>query len=431
MGYRGDIRIDLLNSGLGEGSSFYSSYHRHMSDKLVLWKPRGENLPAQLIADIQLLKTFSRLLAEGNRWDVIHVHEWPALQVAWAARDALKVPLVATMHLCISILGEVDGSPQADWEATDKTLLAKLQRDLPKSEAQLLANKFVSAGAPGRELSAYLMNQEARLIVESDETILCSRAYVEMAQKHFLGNGLIKKRINMIHNGIDPEEWNPRAGDGERAKEEHYLPMDRPIALYAGRIAHMKGVEPLLTAIEQKDSGYCAVIVGAVNAVTEEDAESWDVTKRIRALQKAHPERLRWLNYQHGQKLKDLYAAADVGLMPSIHEPFGIVALEFMAMGVPLIATEVDGLGEIVQSGKGDANEYAMIIPPKEPGHIVQALELLKDPKRKEFLTAQGLKRIKSFSWEEAADKTVGVYRQAIASANTLLVRRSRERERK
>lgn len=175
----------------------------------------------------------------------------------------------------------------------------------------------------------------------------------------------------------------------------------------------MKGIEPLLEAIEQEDTGYLTLLVGAVNANSKEEADAWGITKRIKALQEAHPERLRWLDYQTGQDLKDLYACATIGLMPSIHEPFGIVALEMMAMGIPLISTEVDGLGEIVADG---SNEYSMIIPPNRPDHILQAMKILKAEDVRLELRELGLKRVKDFSWEEVAAKTVDVYRQAILS---------------
>jgi len=415
MGYRGDVKVDLLSGGLGEGSSVYLSYHRHMASKVVCFKPRSENLATQLIQDMQLAKTLQRLLAEGHRWDVIHCHEWNSLQVAWGAREALNVPLVSTMHLCISTLGEHDGSPSVDQDEEDKRLLAKViaRSDLNEDEIKTVKAKFALAGIPGRELINYIHNQEARLIVESDETILCSKSYAEMAKRYFLGD-VFEKPLNMIYNGIDLESWNPKAGNAERAIRKFHLPYDRPIALFVGRVAHMKGLIPLLNALEQTDPGYLVLLVGAVNAVTDEEGEAWDVTKKIRSIVKRHPERLRWLEYQRDQILKDVYASATVGVMPSIHEPFGLVALEFMAMGVPLIATEVDGLGEIVCSGKGEENEYALIIPRNSPEAILKALETLKDETRRDYLRKQGLKRVQDFTWEEAAAKTVDVYRRAI-----------------
>jgi len=378
MAKRGDIEIHFLTSGPGEGCSEYLGFQKWQSDKLVCWKPRDASMVSLLLGDMQLEKTLCRMLALGHRFDLVHVHEWNALQVAWAARDALQVPLVGTMHLCMSKLREVDRKPddKGEWSQHD----------------------------------AYMINQEGRLVVESDELILCSDAYVRIAREQYM----TRRPIHRIYNGINLVEWNRLVGDGLTARVEENLP-HRSIALYVGRIATMKGIETILDAAET-DSGYCIVLVGEVNANTDDERESWPITQRIRALEKEHPERLRWLGFRHDQRLKDLYRAADVVLMPSHHEPFGIVSLEAMAMGVPFITTEVDGLGEVVLDG---TKEFALIIPPRSPEAILQALEQCRRAEVRAELAEMGRSRAQAFSWEKAADETVRVYHQAIERRRT------------
>lgn len=377
MAERDDVEIDLLTSGPGEGSAEYLGYTRHLSDKLVCRKPIGPNMNAYRLADWQLAKTLAKLLAEGRRWDVVHAHEWNSVELGRMARDALQIPLVGTMHLCLTRLSMYEECP------TD------------------------NPGSAVSEEWLFMLQQEAHLVVDSDELILCSRAYERMARELFM----TRRPIQVIYNGIRTEEWNPSAGSGNRARATHNLP-PRPIALYVGRVADMKGVRPLLSALEERDTGYCCVLVGEVNADTPEQVECWEVTKRIKALQAAHPERLRWVQFQHGGALKDLYAAAQVGLVPSIHEPFGIVALEHMAMGVPLITTEVDGLGEIVVDENGE--EYSLIVPPNDPGALLEALRLLEDKDSRDELRALGLRRVEAFNWADVAGQTVSVYKRAV-----------------
>lgn len=368
------VDVDILTSGPGEGVQDYLGCRKHPADKLVCWKPRRPDMSSLYSADFQLAKTLARLLAEGYRWDVVHVHEWNAVQVARMARDALRVPLVGTMHLCVTDLMLQDWRPGTTYQETD----------------------------------LYLMQQEGHLVADVDELILCSNAYVQMIRRRFM----VDRPINMIYNGIHSTEWerNPNAARRIRAKLELG---SRPIALFVGRIADMKGIRLLLSAIEAEDTGYQIVIAGEVNANTEEDKECWDVTARLRRLCDEHPERVRWVGFQQDGDLRGLYSAADVGLMPSINEPFGIVALEFMAAGVPLISTEVEGLGEIVTDG---AREFALIIPPGSSSDIVAALSFLRyNRDAKAQLSTLGLQRVEDFTWYDAAVQTKKVYENAQA----------------
>ena len=395
MARREDVEIDLLTTGPGEGMVEIDGYRKHRSDKLVCWKPRAPDLAALLAADIQMARTLAQLLAQGRRWDVIHAHEWNTVQVARMARDALQIPMVGTLHLCITRLMQVDSQP----------------------------------GAPS-ECDLYLMQQEGHLVCDPRELILCSKSYVKQVRETFMTD----RPVHMIYNGIDRERWFREAGDGDRARFQHGLPTgklagafgeDRPIALYVGRIATMKGITQILDAVEAEDNGYCVVCCGEVNANTDADKEAWSVTQRIRALEACMPWRFRWLGFRHGQELLDLYAAASVGLMPSIHEPFGIAALEHLAMGVPLIATEVDGLGEVVVDDcdtvaeRDQAEEFGIIIPARSPRAIVEALKLRRGlaPAVVEEMRQAGYRRCQAFSWDTAAEQTVKVYHQATGGA--------------
>lgn len=378
MAERDDMQVDLLTQS-PEDDGLYLGVNKFVADRLVCYKPPHPGMSGLLITDIQMLKTVLRLYAEGRRWDVIHAHEWGAQQVARAVRDSLDLPLVSTMHLCITKLAQLEA--------------------LDDQEA---------APQPPPEDNVYLMTQEGKLIGESDELIMCSRAYGRLAREVFLSD----REVNVIYNGVRCDEWHPGAGNAARARSKHGL-NGRPIALFVGRIATMKGIVEVLDAVEAEDTGHTVVLAGEVNANNEEQKEGWDVTQRIRRLEKELPERFRWVGFQHGQDLKDLYAAAQVGLMPSTHEPFGIVALEAMAMGLPLITTDVDGLGEIVTDSEG--GEYALIIQPKSGQQIVEGLKLLGGSEELRMeLSELGRKRAHDFDWHVAVDQTVGVYRRVI-----------------
>lgn len=376
MAKRDDVEVELLTSGRGEGSEEWRGFARHLSDKLICRKPQQPNMNALRLADFQLAKTLARLLAEGKRWDLVHIHEWNSVEVGRMVRDALKVPMVGTLHLCLTKLSQFESCPT----------------DQARSEAS-------------SEEWSYMLQQEAHLAVDSDRFIVCSRAYEQIARECFL----TRRKIDVIYNGIDCEVWSPDTGSGVRARATHNLP-PKPVALFVGRIADMKGIRVLLDAIESAGDDFIFVIVGEVNADTQERADAWDVTQRIKRIESEQPQRLRWVKFQSGQALRDLYAAAHAVIMPSIHEPFGIVALEAMAMGTPLIATEVDGLGEIVNDEQG--NEYAFIIDPGRPDHIVEGLTTLLDAEKRAALSSAGLKRVDDFDWRTVAEQTAKVYKE-------------------
>jgi len=384
------VEIDLLTDGMfkpgaanPDGSIPYLGFKKWLRDTHTCWRPTGPDMSCLFTTDLLMAKTLMRMIAEGRRWDVIHMHEWGSVQLGRMARHALNVPLIGTMHLCLSYLAHLSGGNLA----------------------------------LGCEADRYMCQQEGNLLCDPDESILCSEAYVKVARDYMLAD----RPFRMIHNGINREEWNPQTGDGARAVVTNEL-TSRPIALYVGRIAEMKGIVSILDALESCDPGWQVVLAGTVNANTEEEKEGWYVTRRIRALEAAHPERLRWVGFKHGKPLKDLYRAATVCLMPSTHEPFGIVALEAMAMGVPLISTEVDGLREVVCSGSG---EYALIIPPGDSASIVDALSLLEKPELRADLRELGLKRAADFTWEKAAAETLTVYNEAVRNHASRIKRAS------
>jgi glycosyltransferase involved in cell wall biosynthesis len=371
-------QVELLTSGPGEGSHQVNGYIKHLSDKLTAWKPRRADLACLLLTDLQLLRKAAQLLAAGHQWDVLHAHEWNAVQTGRLLRDACQLPLVGTLHLSMNGLTE--------WT------------DEPLYQGHPLAGRLTEADLYQRQMEGHLC------VTDTARLITVSHAYGELVRNMY------GRTPDVVHNGINRDEWNPSNGSGPRARRDHQLP-DRPLALFTGRIATMKGVEYILRAVRSRDLGYCVVLAGEVNATTEEQREQWTVTRQLRQLQAAHPERLRWLGFRKSQELRDLHLAADVALMPSTTEPFGIAALEAMAMGTPLISTEVDGLGEIVKDGR---REYAMIVPPHSSEDIAQALELLRSPVRRHELRALGLERAGHFTWADAAAKTVAVYSHAV-----------------
>jgi glycosyltransferase involved in cell wall biosynthesis len=374
MARRPGTEIDLLTTGPSPCKEF-DGYRKWTYSHRVSQKPPAPGIRAVFQSDLQMLGRLLEMNRAGMEWDVIHAHEWSSWQVAQLAQQAFDLPIVSTMHLCMSALRT---------------------RDLPMD--------WVPRDQSWSELDVWIANQEGKLCIENDELILCSDSYCQIASQEY-GLGVICKEPHLIPNGIDLDDWHPGSGYGERARREHALE-NRPVALFVGRIATMKGIEYLLEAVEREDTGYQVVIAGEVNA--DVGGEDWHVTQKLRYLQNRYPERLRWLGFQRDQELKDLYSAARVVVMPSTHEPFGIVALEAMAMGVPLITTGVDGLSDVVD------DECSLRIRPRSSKAIITALHDLKDAGNRGDLQNAGIERVKQFNWDSIAEQTLGVYRLAV-----------------
>jgi len=430
MAQRDDVEIDLLTAcpaKLDEHDEHkpfveYHGYRKWTWDVIASQKGRFPSIRSVFQTDVMWLSRLLEMVNSGYKWDVIHAHEWSSLQVAQMASRVLELPIVGTMHLCMRSLWDLD-KPMKLPKRT-KVLLKEYQESLVKKEAKPLTRNqkkkiresIIVQEAAGLECDAWTANQEGKLNIETHELILCSHAYCEMSEKYYKINSMWQKSPFMIPNGIDCGDWHPGAGDARRARETHDKIGWRPIALFVGRIATMKGIEYILQAVSDEDTGYQVVIAGEVNA--DVGGEDWYVTQWIRALEKKYPKRLAWLGFQRDQELQDLYAAAQCVIMPSTTEPFGIVAFEAMAMGTPLIATTMNGLGEIVSDGKTD---YAMIIPPRDSKAIASALRWFLDNETgQQIYSGLGLKRVKDprFDWNNIAAQTVEVYRQTSEAWN-------------
>lgn len=407
MARRDDVEIDLLTiypaevdaGGRSVPFTEHDGYRRWTFSTICSQKPRFPSMRPILQVDVLWLARLVEMVRKGYEWDVIHAHEWSSWQVAQQASLALDLPIVATMHLCMTSLWDTDtalGPP--DW------LVESEEPKEPKAPKE--------PEAPPREVDSWMGNQEGKLVCEGHELILCSQAYCDLVEAYFYVESFWGKTPHLIPNGIDAADWYPGAGDRRRARRDHPAIGWRPIALFVGRIATMKGIEYLLQAVERSDTGYQVVIAGEVNA--DVGKEEWYVTRWIRALIERYPARLAWVGFQRDEALRDLYEAADVVVMPSTCEPSGIVGVEAMASGTPLIATAVEGLGELVREGD---EPFAYVIPARDSAAISEALTTLRNDRTLHAnLRQAGLARVRDlkFDWNSIARQTVEVYRQTV-----------------
>jgi glycosyltransferase involved in cell wall biosynthesis len=170
--------------------------------------------------------------------------------------------------------------------------------------------------------------------------------------------------------------------------------------MYVGRFVREKGIQVLLnaaSAILAREPDAKFVIVGGGNRAQFEKFVRWY------GLQ----DKVLFTGFMSGRNLLQTYRVADVAVFPSLYEPFGIVALEAMAAGAAVVASDAGGLKEVVKHDVTGTSHFA-----GDPGSLAWAvLRVLEDPERAERLKANARQRLYTdFDWSNIARKTIDVY---------------------
>ena len=226
--------------------------------------------------------------------------------------------------------------------------------------------------------------------------------------------GFPKEKIQVSYNGVDPQKYNPEnvsKQDIQRIRSKYGIKDDEFMILFLGRLVGVKGVDKLIMALPHilaKIPKAKLVIVG----VGDLQEYLFNLTKTIRLDQYVKfcfdfiPEEERILHY----------AACDIAVFPSHYEPFGIVALEAMAMEKPVVvgAAGVSGMREIVICCGPEQCGYH--IDPNNPSDIAWGvISALENPEKRIMLGKNGRKRVLAeFTWNKIAEKTVDLYRTVI-----------------
>jgi len=209
-------------------------------------------------------------------------------------------------------------------------------------------------------------------------------------------------RVVVIHNGVDAEAF---------ARTEQRDALTRhgvraPYVLFVGRISEQKGIFQLLEAARALPAGVQLVLCAS-------SPDTPELLARLEVAVAGRPE-IRWINAMLPvPEVVQLYSHAAVFVCPSIYEPFGLINLEAMACGTPVVASRVGGIPEVVVDG-----ETGRLVEPGDAAGLGRALrEALADPEQGRRMGEAGRRRVEAhFSWDRIAERTMTVYHEAIHS---------------
>ncbi|MBP2704975.1 D-inositol-3-phosphate glycosyltransferase [Microbispora sp. RL4-1S] len=329
------------------------------------------DLPAQLCAFLSgVLRT--EAMYDPGRYDVIHSHYWLSGQVGWLAKERWGVPLVHTMHTMAKV----------------KNLLLA-EGDRPEPASRVLG--------------------EEQVVEVADRLVANTRAEAEELIQLYAAP---PDRVAVVNPGVNLTVFQP--GSKAAARTRLRLPDDAHVLLFVGRIQPLKGPDVLLRAaarmLDDRPELRSRLVVACVGGPSGNGlAHPSMLTDLAAELGISDVVRLAPPSPQH--ELADWYRAADITVVPSHNESFGLVALESQACGTPVVAASVGGLRTAVQDGVS-----GLLVEGHDPHDWARALDgLIEHPGRLRALAANAVTHATAFGWSGTAARLVEVYAGAMA----------------
>jgi glycogen(starch) synthase len=297
-------------------------------------------------------------LGEAFDFDLVHGHDWLVAGACDQLARRFEAPLVTTIH------------------ATEYGRHQGWVKDHPQ---------------------AYIHGVERWITKRSQRVIACSAYMQEQIADIF---AVAPGRITVIPNGIDPADLpQPGAAELARLRAEFAAPEER-LVLLIGRLVYEKGFQLALEAMPR----LIEAVLGTRFLVAGSGTHEEELRKQAKELGlMKHGTFLGWIG---DDVLRSLYGIADLTVVPSIYEPFGLVALEAMASGCPVIVADTGGLREVVP------HELAGLrFRPRDPAALAEvAIRVLSDPDLEARLVAEAHEHVRRFDWTDIAAQTAEVY---------------------
>ena len=295
-------------------------------------------------------------LGDRFSFDVVHGHDWLVAVAGDHLAKRFRCPLAVTIHATEygRHQGWVDKHPQSHIHGVERWM----------------ANR-------------------------ADRVITCSSYMCEHVSDIY---GIDERAVTVIPNGIDPSELVPV--DDLDTLRSRFAPPDDKLVLLVGRLVYEKGFQLALEALPgliERVGNVRFIVAGSGTHEQELKAQADELGLM------EHGTFLGWIG---DDVLHSLYRIADLTVVPSIYEPFGLVALEAMASGCPCLVADTGGLREVVPN-----EDVGLRFVSRDPDSLGQMAErLLTDAVLRERLVAEATEHVLSFDWYDVARQVAGVY---------------------
>jgi D-inositol-3-phosphate glycosyltransferase len=311
--------------------------------------------------------------SEHMTYDLVHSHYWLS---GWVARELAREDALPTVHMFHT--------------------LGKMKDAVARSEAQRETTTRI-------RVEEELMRDISRIVAA---TPLDKRQMVDLY-------GANPRKIVVVPLGVDPDMFRPIIRSEARQAVGLDLAGMCRLILFVGRMDPLKGLETLLRAVckltdlePELVKGLCMAVIGG-----DADENETGLNNELECLDKLKNEvGLRDLVIFLGSRAQDTlpyyYSAAEVCVVPSHYESFGLVALEAMACGTPVIASRVGGLQLTVED-----DVTGFLVPAGDPDALAEKLRLiLADSELRERLGANARRKAQAYTWQVVADRILKVY---------------------
>lgn len=312
-----------------------------------------------------MVEEASRLIRDKGRFDIIHAHDWLTAFCARVLKWSYDIPMVSTIH----------------------------------------ATEYGRNNGIKTEMQRYISSTEWMLARESWKVVICSQYMRRQVADLFSTEW---DKLWVIANGVNSIDIDAARDEDLLQFRRKYAKDDEKIVFFIGRHVFEKGIHLLIDAAPKIVLGYNKIrfIIAGRGPMTDE------LINRVKVM--GLSDKFEFPGYMDDYNKNKLYKVADAAVFPSLYEPFGIVALEAMSAGCPVVAADTGGLSEIIEHEKTGLKCLAGVTQSLEDN----VLRILKDDKLSSLIKENAKTEInEKYNWNKVSNLTVDMYKTVLTEA--------------